>query len=203
MRVMFGPHAVYTCGEDVLREVARRAAESGLGIHVHLSETANEVAAASAEYGRTPIAMAAAAGLLGPSTLVAHATKATVDDIRLLAEAVSLQRGTAEDAGAWAVHDALAAATVHVAAAIGFTPASLAPGDARRRSRRLRRRTSTPTERRTADTGRGTHPLRGAPYRRTPQRPRSGLAARVMTDRQGPRRTSDRPPGSTDTRTHA
>ncbi|WP_051300714.1 amidohydrolase family protein [Actinomadura rifamycini] len=182
VRVMYGPHAIYTCGEPVFGEVARRAAESGLGVHVHLSETAAEVGAAAAEYGRTPIAAAARAGLLGPSTLVAHATKATADDIRLLAEAgatvahnprsnlklgsgiapvaalreagvrvaigtdgpaandaldllselrlaVSLQRGATEDADAWPLDEALAGATAHGAAALGFAPTSLAVGE--------------------------------------------------------------------------
>ncbi|WP_267898056.1 amidohydrolase family protein, partial [Spongiactinospora gelatinilytica] len=39
-----------------------------------------------AERGQTPIATAARTGLLGPSTIIAHATKATADDIRLIRE---------------------------------------------------------------------------------------------------------------------
>jgi 5-methylthioadenosine/S-adenosylhomocysteine deaminase len=85
VRVMYGPHAVYTCGEDGFADVARRAAETGLGIHVHLSETAVEVQNALAANGRTPIESAAAAGLLTPRTIIAHAVKPTDRDIELLA----------------------------------------------------------------------------------------------------------------------
>ncbi|MFI0423441.1 amidohydrolase family protein [Spongiactinospora sp. 9N601] len=182
VRIAFGPHAVYTCGADVFREVAERAAAGGLGVHVHLSETSHEVTTALAERGETPIATAARTGLLGPSTIIAHATKATADDIRLIREsgatvahnpqsnlklgsgiapvrsfldagvpvaigtdgpasndsldllrdlrlAVSLQRGLAERADVWDSGDALAAATANGAAGIGFTPTTLLPGD--------------------------------------------------------------------------
>ncbi|WP_233507955.1 amidohydrolase family protein [Spongiactinospora gelatinilytica] len=37
VRIAYGPHAVYTCGADVFREVAERTAAGGLGVHVHLS----------------------------------------------------------------------------------------------------------------------------------------------------------------------
>jgi 5-methylthioadenosine/S-adenosylhomocysteine deaminase len=84
VHVSYGVHAVYTAGEAVFAEVAERAESTGLGIHVHLSETRREVIEAIAARGETPIATAARTGLLGPTTLVAHATAATPDDIGLL-----------------------------------------------------------------------------------------------------------------------
>ena len=85
VKVSYGPHAVYTCSPELLREVAARAARTGLGIHIHLSEDAREVAQCLADFGATPIAHAASQGIFDTHALVAHATKATEADIELLA----------------------------------------------------------------------------------------------------------------------
>jgi 5-methylthioadenosine/S-adenosylhomocysteine deaminase len=84
VRISFGPHAVYTCSPELLRDVATRAARTGLGIHIHLSEDANEVERSLASFGATPIAHAASHGIFDVPTHVAHATKATDADIELL-----------------------------------------------------------------------------------------------------------------------
>lgn len=85
VRISYGPHAVYTCSPELLRDVATRAARTGLGVHIHLSEDANEVANCLAKYGSTPIAHAASQGIFDGPAHVAHATKATDADIVLLA----------------------------------------------------------------------------------------------------------------------
>ncbi|MFW6201028.1 MAG: amidohydrolase family protein, partial [Gemmatimonadota bacterium] len=80
------PHAVYTVGEASLRWVAERAAETGLPIHIHLSETAGEVEACVAEHGERPVAYLDRLGVLGPRTIAAHAVHLDDDEIALLAE---------------------------------------------------------------------------------------------------------------------
>lgn len=84
VRISYGPHAVYTCSPELLRDVATRADNAGLGIHIHLSEDSNEVDNCLAMYGATPIAHAASQGIFDGQTHVAHATKATDADIALL-----------------------------------------------------------------------------------------------------------------------
>lgn len=86
VRLRFGPHATYTCSPEMLAEVASRAQSSGLGVHIHLSESADEVQRCIDQYGKTPIALAAAQGLLDVPTLVAHAVHATPQDIAILRE---------------------------------------------------------------------------------------------------------------------
>ncbi|MGS0685212.1 amidohydrolase [Nakamurella sp. GG22] len=83
--VAYGPHAPYSCGPDLLTDVAQRAEASGLGVHIHLSETAAEVRDSIDGHGASPIALAGSLGLLEGPTHVAHAVHAQPGDIRLLA----------------------------------------------------------------------------------------------------------------------
>jgi 5-methylthioadenosine/S-adenosylhomocysteine deaminase len=84
--VSFGPHAPYSCGPQLIADVARRSAVTGLGVHIHLAETATEVRESLAGYGLSPIALAAESGLLGSTTtLVAHAVHPEPGDVELLA----------------------------------------------------------------------------------------------------------------------
>jgi 5-methylthioadenosine/S-adenosylhomocysteine deaminase len=66
------PHAIYTVSEESLRWIAERAAEHDVPIHLHLSETEQEVADCVREHGARPAAYLDSAGALGPNTLLAH-----------------------------------------------------------------------------------------------------------------------------------
>lgn len=81
-----GPHAVYTVSEEALRWVARTSEETGLPIHMHLSETRAEVDECMAAHGTRPVGYAERMGLVGPRLLAAHAVHLTDDEIALLAE---------------------------------------------------------------------------------------------------------------------
>ncbi|MBQ0026095.1 MAG: amidohydrolase family protein, partial [Lachnospiraceae bacterium] len=79
------PHAVYTCSESFLRQIAGIAQDTGIPMHIHLSETAKEVAdCQNAHEGLTPIAYAERIGLLDGHSIVAHGVKATPEDIEIL-----------------------------------------------------------------------------------------------------------------------
>ena len=82
--VMFGPHAPYTCPPDFLREVAERAKEMGAEIHIHLAETKGEVENCLKDYGKTPIALMEATGILDCGVLAAHCVHLTDEDIALM-----------------------------------------------------------------------------------------------------------------------
>ena len=73
VQVTFGPHAPYTCGADLLADVARRAAAHDLPVHIHLAETAGEVQESLEQNGCSPIALARRAGLDAGRLHVAHA----------------------------------------------------------------------------------------------------------------------------------
>lgn len=90
-RVMvgIGPHSVYTCQHELLAACAEAARADGIHVQMHACETAHEVELSQAQHGRSPIQLMADVGLLGPSTIVAHAVHVTETDIRLLQESES------------------------------------------------------------------------------------------------------------------
>ena len=80
------PHAPYTCDDDFLRAARDRAADLGVGIHVHVAETRGQTEAHVRKRGLTPIRLLDELGILKLPTILAHAVGATDDDIRLLAD---------------------------------------------------------------------------------------------------------------------
>ena len=81
-----GPHAPYTTNPDYLKITAERAAEMGVGIHIHVSETAEQVQLSLEEYSITPVQMLADSGILERPTILAHCLYATQEDIELLSQ---------------------------------------------------------------------------------------------------------------------
>jgi 5-methylthioadenosine/S-adenosylhomocysteine deaminase len=84
IRACLGPHSPYTCEPAFLAEVAKRAHELGVGIHIHLSETAEQVRQSLAHHGKTPIEVAYEAGLFAVPAIAAHAAHLQGDDIALM-----------------------------------------------------------------------------------------------------------------------
>lgn len=80
-----GPHAPYTCGPEYLRLCAERAAELGVGIHIHVSETEGQVRLSQEQYGKTPVQALADSGVLDVPTILAHCLYPSDEDIALLA----------------------------------------------------------------------------------------------------------------------
>jgi len=66
------PHSIYMVSEALLRWVGELAAERGLAIHLHLSETEREVADCVAAHGVRPALYLDRLGLLGERTVLAH-----------------------------------------------------------------------------------------------------------------------------------
>jgi len=85
IRMWLGPHSPYLCPPDYLREVAAEAKRTGLGVHLHVSETADQVRASLSTLGRTPPDHLASLGVMDVPMLAAHAAHATEDDIALFA----------------------------------------------------------------------------------------------------------------------
>ncbi|MCR4884765.1 MAG: amidohydrolase, partial [Clostridiales bacterium] len=83
---MLAPHAIYTCDTEYLEIIRRKSEETGLPIHVHLSETRQEFSDAVKKYGKTPVRYLKDLGLLDRRTVVAHCVQLTDDDIGILAD---------------------------------------------------------------------------------------------------------------------
>lgn len=86
IRVALGPHSPYTCSEELLKETAALADKNDLMIHIHVSETENEVSEVSRSHGMTPVEYLDEVGVLGPRTVAAHCVWLKDWEIDILAE---------------------------------------------------------------------------------------------------------------------
>lgn len=82
----FGPHAPYTLGDSSLRRIAILANEVQAPVHIHVHETAQEVADSMAQHGQRPLARLLELGLLSPQTQCVHMTQINDEDLRTLQE---------------------------------------------------------------------------------------------------------------------
>jgi 5-methylthioadenosine/S-adenosylhomocysteine deaminase len=81
-----GPHAIYTVGPESLAWIAEVAAERGITVQIHLSETEQEVADCLESYGKRPAAYLDELGFLGPRTVLAHGVWLDQAELELIAE---------------------------------------------------------------------------------------------------------------------
>ncbi|WP_019593248.1 TRZ/ATZ family hydrolase [Thioalkalivibrio sp. ALM2T] len=80
------PHAPYTVGDTSLARVAARARELNVPIHMHVHETASEVADAVRDQGERPLARLARLGMLDQPFIAVHMTQIDDTDLDLLRE---------------------------------------------------------------------------------------------------------------------
>ncbi|MGH8462285.1 MAG: TRZ/ATZ family hydrolase [Stenotrophobium sp.] len=81
LRCVFAPHAPYTVSDAPLLKVRHLANELGLGIHMHVHETAFEVADAVTKTGKRPWQRLKDLELLGPDFIGVHMTQLTDAEI--------------------------------------------------------------------------------------------------------------------------
>jgi 5-methylthioadenosine/S-adenosylhomocysteine deaminase len=80
------PHSIYAVSEELLRWTAETASERGIPIHIHLSETEEEVANCLRQHGERPAAYLDRLGLLGRNTILAHGVWLDQAELGLIAE---------------------------------------------------------------------------------------------------------------------
>ena len=91
IQIASAPHAIYTVSEENLRREAEFARANGLRLHIHVSETAAEVADCRRLHnGLTPVEYLHRLGLSGPDTVYAHGVHLTEHDIAIIAETGTL-----------------------------------------------------------------------------------------------------------------
>lgn len=80
IRPVLGPHSPYLCPPDFLREVARRAKEHDLPLHLHVSEALEQVSGSLDHLGKTPVAHVDDCGCFDVPCTLAHALYLEGDD---------------------------------------------------------------------------------------------------------------------------
>lgn len=85
--VTVSPHAVYTVGPELLKACAAFAKAEHLPLHIHLSETRQEVDDCVAKTGKLPVEYLAALGALGGNSVLAHCVHVSKSERDLLREA--------------------------------------------------------------------------------------------------------------------
>lgn len=84
---ILSPHAIYSAGEGLLKEVNEEAKKRGMLKQIHLSESVFEVETSKKERGKTPVKYLYDLGFLDNKTILAHCVHLEGDDINLLREA--------------------------------------------------------------------------------------------------------------------
>jgi cytosine/adenosine deaminase-related metal-dependent hydrolase len=74
IRVILGPHATDSCGQDLLRAADRAAREHDLPLTIHLAQSQGEVDRVAAQHGMSPAEYLHSVGLLREGVILAHGT---------------------------------------------------------------------------------------------------------------------------------
>jgi 5-methylthioadenosine/S-adenosylhomocysteine deaminase len=83
---MMAPHAPYTCPPDFIRRFVEGAAELGVPLHTHVSETEAEVLLNVERYGVRPVEHLHRLGVFDLPALVAHAVHVSPAELGILSE---------------------------------------------------------------------------------------------------------------------
>ncbi|MEA1910645.1 MAG: amidohydrolase [Spirochaetota bacterium] len=82
--VSLGPHSPYICPEDFLIRVVAESDKLKLPMHIHVSETEEQVVQSLKKTGMTPVEVLDKSGVLREGTILAHAYFATDEDLKLI-----------------------------------------------------------------------------------------------------------------------
>lgn len=82
-----GPHAPYTVSDEALRRCAELSERYGAPIHMHVGETADEVAGSLKSFGERPLARLKRLGILNKRLIAVHSVHSDASDIAMMAEA--------------------------------------------------------------------------------------------------------------------
>jgi len=78
------PHAPYSCNKDNLLKSKALADKLGLPLHIHVSETASEVAEFKQKHGSSPVAFLEQIGFLSEKVKAVHCVHIDHEDIKIL-----------------------------------------------------------------------------------------------------------------------
>lgn len=114
VRTTLGLHASWACEDDLLRRAGRLREELGVGVHVHLAESEDDLMSTFARYSRRIVPRFEAYGLLGHGSVAAYARAIDRSESDRLARtrtlvSLSPQLGFASEPGGGGFESVLAA----------------------------------------------------------------------------------------------
>lgn len=86
VKIALGPHAIYTCSKELLEKVVEVSEEHNLLVHMHVSETLDEIHFSNKKFGKTPIEYLNEIGILNERMVAAHCVHLKNEDIKILQE---------------------------------------------------------------------------------------------------------------------
>ena len=84
--ILLGVHAPYTCPPDFCKAAAKVSAEHGINVHIHMSETQDEIRQIQEQYGKGPFQYIAETGLFDRPSIAAHCVWLDDADIAMMKE---------------------------------------------------------------------------------------------------------------------
>jgi len=84
IRTVLGPHSPYACPPGFLESVAAKAADLGVGIHIHLAEFRDQLESSLAKHGVTPVRFLEQRGILDRPTIAAHCIYIKSEDMDIM-----------------------------------------------------------------------------------------------------------------------
>jgi 5-methylthioadenosine/S-adenosylhomocysteine deaminase len=90
INIRMGPHSPYTCNDKQLMQIIDRANELKVGMHLHVSETKEQVENSLKTYGKTPFELLESIGAFKIPTIIAHGLWIQDDDIKHINENVAM-----------------------------------------------------------------------------------------------------------------
>lgn len=85
IQLVMAPHAIYTVGTEKLKRTAAFARKQGIRLHIHLSETVEEVQNCLKQHGKTPVEYLDSIGFLGKDVIAAHCVHVNEKEWKILA----------------------------------------------------------------------------------------------------------------------
>ena len=86
IRTILGPHSPYMCSPEFLARVARESEHLGVGVHLHVAESHEQVEASLTRYGKTPVGLLADLGALDRPSIAAHCLYLSAADTDVLGQ---------------------------------------------------------------------------------------------------------------------
>jgi len=84
VKIAFAPHSVYSVKRETFELIRKFSKEYNIDIHIHASESVEEVNRSLELYGKTPIEYLDSLGLMSERLLIAHANVVNDNELRLI-----------------------------------------------------------------------------------------------------------------------